>query len=160
VIASGTPVEIEITGAVSSKTATSGDHFPIRLARDLVVDGVLLAPAGSAGMGEVVDAAAGGIAGRPGKLVLAARYIDLGSVHLPLRGFHLSGAGHDSSKAVAIASAVPYAGILAIAVRGGNIDYPAGTRAMAKVNADTVIQALNAALPTAAPSADPARKVQ
>ena len=158
-IASGTPVEVEITGAVSSKTATSGDHFQIRLAHDLVVDGVTLAPAGAAGRGEVIDAAAGGIAGRPGKLVLAARYVDFGAVHLPLRGFHVAGTGHDSSKAVANAAVVPYVGILAIAVQGGNIDYPTGTRAMAKVAADTVVQPINVQLPTAAASADPERKV-
>lgn len=156
-IPSGTPVEVEITKAVSSKTAASGERFPIRLTHDLVVDGVTLAPAGAAGMGEVIDVAPGGIAGRPGKLVLAARFVDLGAVHLPLRGFHLAGSGHDSSKAVANASVLPYVGILAVAIQGGNIDYAIGTRAMAKVAADTTFHPANLRLPAAPAPIDPER---
>ena len=140
VVPVGMPVEIELTQLVTSRTAREGDRFAIKLAQDLVVDGTIVAHAGATGMGEVVDAAPGSIGGRPGKLVLAARWVDGGAVRLPLRSFHLAGSGNDSSRSTLLAMTfTPYVGILALGIQGGNIDYPAGTRAMAKVAADTPI---------------------
>lgn len=155
VVAAGTLVEIELTQLLSSKAVTPGDRFGMRLVGDLDVSGVILMPAGTRGVGEVVDSAPAGLAGRPGKLILAARALDLGPIHLPLRSFRLSGTGRDNSKAVGLLSATPYIGILAMGMHGGNIDYPAGTHAVAKVAADTFIA--SPALPLAPPiSAAPA----
>ncbi len=154
-IPSGTLVEIELTRLVSSRLDREGEHFPLRLAADLQVDGVVVVAAGATGQGEVIDAAAGGIAGRPGKLVLAARSLDIGAVRLPLRSFRLAGAGRDDSKAImAVMMASTAVGILAMGVQGGNIDFPAGTRAIAKVAADTFI-ATAAPVATPTPSAPP-----
>ena len=136
-IPSGTPLEIELVEPVSSRTAHSDDMFDIRLAADLVVDGRKVLSAGARGRGQVVDTAPAGIAGRPGKLVLAARYLDQGPAHIPLRGFKLSGTGRDDSKtSMAVYLAI---GVVGLAAQGGNIDFPAGTRAMAKVAADTPV---------------------
>ena len=147
-LAAGTPVEVELTEAVSSKTAVEGGRFGLRLAQDLQVDGHPVLPAGAPGYGEVIDAAAGGIAGRPGKLVLVARSLDAGSVHVPLRGFHLGGSGRDSSKVAIGLSATPYVGILALAIPGGNVEYPAGMRVTAKVAADVTFSLRSEAAPT------------
>jgi hypothetical protein len=140
-IPAGTPVEIELTQLVSSKAAKPGDHFSLKLARNLVYNGVIVMANGAQGQGEVVDAAPAGLAGRPGKLILAARWVELASVHLPLHSFKLSGSGRDDSKTAIALLALPYAGILAVGIHGGNIDYPAGTRALAKVAVDTFIAA-------------------
>jgi hypothetical protein len=104
-----------------------------------------LLPAGATGYGEVVDAAPGGLAGRPGKLVLAARSLATGGKTLPLRSFKLAAEGRDNSKAasdvlLAGAMAGPAVGLVAVLIQGGNIDYPAGLHAIAKVAADTVIE--------------------
>jgi hypothetical protein len=132
-------VEIELTEVVSSSNAKPDDRFAIRLARDVTFGGQMLIPKGAEGTGQVVDCAPAGLAGRPGKLILAARSIDYGPVHLPLRSFKLSGSGRDDSKTAIALTATPYVGILAIGIQGGNIDYPAGVRAIAKVAADTMI---------------------
>ncbi len=142
-VAAGTPAEVELTELVTSRTAKSGDHFGVRLAEDLVLNGVVLVRAGALGQGEVIDAAPGSLAGRPGKLILAARWVEAPGLHLPLRSFHLAGTGHDSSKTVAAVAAAPYVGILALGVQGGNIDYRPGTRATAKVAANTLIAPLD-----------------
>ena len=135
----GTPVEIELTERVSSRTIKAGQTFGIRLARDLKSNGVVLVGAGAMGGGEVIDAAPGGLAGRPGKLVLAARFVDSGSIHLPLRSFRLAGTGRDDSKAAMALTMTPYVGLLAVGIHGGNIEFPAGTHAIARVAADTFI---------------------
>jgi hypothetical protein len=151
-LAAGTAVEVELTETVSSKTAAEGSRFGIRLARDLQVDGQTVLLAGAVGYGEVIDAAAGGIAGRPGKLVLVARSLDAGAVHVPLRGFHLGASGRDSSKLAIGLTATPYVGILALAIPGGNVEYAAGTRVNAKVAADVSISPLGAPTPPPGPT--------
>jgi hypothetical protein len=147
-------VEIELTQLVSSRTAKSGDHFTLKLAGDLVYNGVVLMRADAEGQGEVIDAAPAGLSGRPGKLILAARSLSLGDVRLPLHSFKLAGSGRDDSKTAMALTLVPYAGILAIGIHGGNIDYPAGTHALAKVAADTFIAAAPMA-PPASPAGPP-----
>jgi hypothetical protein len=154
-VPAGTPVELEIAELVTSRRATSGDKYRIQLASDLVVDGHRLVAAGAPGRGEVIDAAPAGFAGRPGKLILAARALTVGSIIVPLRGFRVSGTGRDDSKAAMVAMNTPYVGLLAVFVHGGNIDYPPGVRAIAKVAADTFIPASDIP-PTPTPGQSPA----
>src|SRR6478672_2581342 len=52
-----TVVEIEIVDDVNSKTAHPGDHFALRLAEPLALNGRVVLPAGTSGVGEVVHAA-------------------------------------------------------------------------------------------------------
>jgi hypothetical protein len=154
-IPAGTPVEIELTQLVSSKTAKPGDHFTLKLASDFLFNGVIVMTADASGLGEVVDAAPAGLAGRPGKLILAARSVALGEARLPLHSFKLAASGRDDSKTAIALTLVPYAGILAIGIHGGNIDYPAGTHALAKVASDTFIAAAPTPAPTPASAAAP-----
>src|SRR5262245_4046011 len=51
-----TEISVEILADLGSKTSTTGDTFPLRLAAPIVIDGVELVPAGTAGMGEVIHA--------------------------------------------------------------------------------------------------------
>lgn len=155
-VLAGTPVEIEISESVTSRTAHSGDSYELRLARDLVMDGVVVVAAGAPGRGEVIDAGAGGIGGRPGKLILAARSIKAGDTRLPLRSFHMSGSGRDDSKAVGLVIAT--VGVVGFALRGGDIAFPSGTRASAKVAADTFILSSSQPHPSAADGPPPAKE--
>jgi len=96
-VAAGTVVDVELAEPVNTRRQKRGDHFALRLAEPLVIDGKMIVPAGAAGSGEVVDAANGGIGGRPAKLILAARYIDYDGARVTLHGFRLGGGGHDNS---------------------------------------------------------------
>jgi hypothetical protein len=144
-LAAATPVVIELAEDVNSKRYRRGDTFAIQLGQTIVVDGHALIPAGVTGRGEVVDAAPGGLAGRPGKLILAARFLDYNGVRLPLRGFKLASGGRDNGALVLALSDIPDVGILSLAISGGNIDYPAGTWAIAKIASDTDLSAASAA---------------
>jgi hypothetical protein len=134
-IAASTIVDIEIMEPLSSKTAKMDATFPIRVAVPVVVDGRELIPAGTAGMGQVIHAAKSGGGGRAGELLLAARYLELNGVRIPLRRFKLGASGaQKADEAFAVGVVVPFGQLL---VKGKEIEFPAGTRANAIVAADT-----------------------
>jgi len=153
--AAGAPLIIEIAEPVSSKVHKRGDMFAIRLAAPLVVGSQLVLPAGATGKGQVIDAAAAGPLGRPAKLLLAARYLEVDGVRLPLRGFNLGSAGLDNTNTIMAASFVPYVGILAGFVKGGEIVIPAGALGQAKLAADFGPPPSGTATPPAPPSQVP-----
>ena len=137
-----TLVEIEIVDRLNSKANRNGDRFAIRLAEPLVVDGHVIAPAGTPGVGEVVHAAKAGGGGKAGELILAARYLELDGVRIPLRSFRYGRSqGKDKSHSVAVgnmvaAALMPGAAMFGFLVSGGNVDIPAGTRANAQTAQD------------------------
>lgn len=153
-VTAGSVVNIQLLTEVSTKTVHPGDHFAIKLSAALVVDGQVVIPAGVEGEGEVVDAARPGMAGKPAKLVLAARFLDLNGRRVALRAFKLSSAGKDNSTSADVLSFTPYVGILALAVTGGDVVYPAGVGADAKIAQDIDLPSRGAAgLPPAASTA-------
>jgi len=101
-----TPVDLEIAGALSSKTSKIDEMFPIRLRSAITVDGKIVVPAGTTGQGQVVHAAKARAMGKAGELILAARYLDCGDLRITLRGFRLGDVGKDNSTAVLAAVAV------------------------------------------------------
>lgn len=138
-----TVVEIEVAAPINSRTSRNGDHFAIRLAEPLVVDGQVVLPAGTPGIGEVVHSAKARAMGKAAELILAARYLEVAGQRIPLRSFRYGKSqGTDNSGAVAIgnmvaAAVLPVATVAAFFVPGGEIDIPAGTRATAKVSVET-----------------------
>lgn len=142
-IAAMTEVEIEIAEPVTSKSKRQGDHFAIRLAEPIVVDGRIVVPAGTPGLGEVVHSAKAGGAGKAGELILAARYLELDGQRIPLRSFRYGRRqGKDKTGAVntgnmVAAAVMPAAAVVGFLIKGGEVDIPAGTRANAKVSAAT-----------------------
>ena len=139
-VQAGTVVALALVDDLSSKTQKPGDRFRLRLAAPITVDGHTVVAAGAAGVGEVIDAAPGGMGGRGGKLVLAARYLESNGQRLPLQSFKVGvGGGKDYSTESLITSEV--VGPFALAVHGGNVDWPAGTPATAKLSADVMAPA-------------------
>jgi hypothetical protein len=133
--AAGTQVVIELTQRVSSNHNHRGDRFTLRLAEPVMVDGQVVLAAGLTGAGEVVEAAGAGFGGRPGKLVLAARYLNYDGRRLELRTLRLGGAGRNNRIVSQLAGIGTY-GLGGLIVPGGNIAYPVGARATAKLAAD------------------------
>ncbi len=134
VIPAGTIVLVELTQALSASTAKSGDHFTLRLAEPILIGGEVVVPTGATGVGEVIDAKPAGIGGRPGRLVLAARYLESGGLKLTLQSFKLGGGGRDNSGLAVGATIV--VGLVGALVPGGSVDYPVGARATAKIASD------------------------
>lgn len=153
IIPAGTLIVVETTQPLDTRSVKAGDHFGLRLTEPIKVDGVVVVPAGATGIGEVIDAKPAGIGGRPGRLVLAARYLDSGSLHLTLQSLKLGGGGRDNS-GVAVGATIAV-GIVGVLIPGGNIEYPVGTFATAKIAAAVTVPPATA---EATPSSDPTPK--
>lgn len=125
-LADGTIVELEIAEPISSKTAQRGQRFKLALASPLYAGDVMLLPAGTEGIGEVVHADRARAAGKPGELILAGRSLNGPGGDIKLRGFRMGGSGENRTVA---AFWIP----LGFLMRGGQIEIPPGARAHAKL---------------------------
>lgn len=142
VAVTGTLVDIQVTASISTKTARRGDKFAIRLAAPLVVGGKTLLPEGVTGVGEVIHAAAPSMGGKPGELLLAARYLEFNGRQIPLKGMRLGRIGQDNATAIMTASVL--APIVAlIPITGGHVELPSGSRAQAKLASDLTLPPLS-----------------
>jgi len=154
-VPAGSVVDLEVAEPLSSKVVKLGDKFAIRLAAPIVKDGRVIAPAGTTGVGQVIDAAPAGMFGKPAKLLLAARYLDVGGGQIKLRTFQLGRVGVDNTNAVMAMSFIPYVGLASFLVRGGEIEVPIGARAQAKLAEDLPVPAAVPANPTTPSSEGP-----
>ncbi len=136
---SGTLVDLSVDEPLDSARNHRGDRFVLVLHSPISVEGVLLVPAGATGVGEVVHAAPSRGGGKPGELILAARYLEHDGRQIPLRGMKLSAVGKDNTqKAMAVGIALGPFGQL---VRGGDVRVAKGALAQARLAADIALQA-------------------
>lgn len=150
-IAAGTVVELEIAEPINSSRQKRGDKFALRLHTPLALDGATVVPTGITGVGEVVHAAAARGGGKPGELLLAARYLDHGGTQLPLRTLKFGATGKDNTGvALGVSMAI---GPFAHFIRGHEIEIPAGTIVTAKLAQDIVLPPAAPDQPAAAPDA-------
>ena len=149
-VPAGTVVMVELAEPVSTKTHKPGDTFALRLAEPVVVQGQIVLRAGDAGIGEVVESAKPGLGGKSAKLVLAARSLSApGGADLPLKGLQLSGAGkgHETAATALGIGGIVFlpAGIAGIALHGGDVTFPAGVHATAKLVSTVTLRSLGRA---------------
>lgn len=149
VIPALTPVELEITQAIDSKTAKIGDMFSLKLLVPIQINGRTIVPAGVTGEGEVIDVHKSGWGGKAGSLTLAGRYLSFQSQKMTLRSFIVGSVGKDNTNlALAINIA---AGPLGVFITGKSAVIPAGIHAAAKIREDVVVTVAKSApslLPT------------
>ena len=134
-IPKGTILQVELTKELSSKKAKVGDAVPLRLVENLIVNDVIVVPAGSEVKGVVTKARKAGGLGRGGKLeftIVSVKTIN--GVEIPLqytKGEHGAGDGG----AVAVVAFVSIVG--GIFMKGKNVVYNEGLKFDAQVTADT-----------------------
>lgn len=135
-----TEVEIEILATLNSQANKIGEKFPLRLAKPIIIDGKILVPAGAAGSGDVVHAAKSRFGGKPGEMILAARYLEHGGRRIPLRSLRptVRGQGKDNTETAAVV-AIAVSGVLSMFITGGEVNVPTGTVMSAKVSAPTEV---------------------
>jgi len=136
VLPAGTQVEVELVDTVSSVTNHLADRFAIRLAAPISHEGAVLVAPGAPGEGEVIDVARAGMAGRQGKLIIAARYLDLNGRRVRVRGMTLASSGQSHVDLATGALLVPLVGLGAVFIQGGEIQIPAGARATVRLAED------------------------
>ena len=122
-----TPVRLAITNPMNSNQVYPGQRFGITLSEPILLDGGRSIPAGTPGEGEVVHASRTGLAGRPGELLLAARFLDFEGVRIPLRSMRVGGIGKDNSGIALITYAA--VGVIGLVISGGQVKILAGAPA-------------------------------
>ncbi len=68
IVPGGTPISFQVTDKISSGTASVGDNFGIRVAKDVVVDGWVVVTKGAGGIGEILKVDHAGSHGHAGSL--------------------------------------------------------------------------------------------
>lgn len=135
-----TPVRLRIVGEVSSKTHVKGDKVVIVLAEPLRLGETMVIPAGTRGVAEVIHSAKGGMGGKAGELLVAARRLDLApNLHIPLRSFRLVPIDAKNNEALAMGLSIAggmAGGIAAMVITGGSARIADGSEAFAKTAAD------------------------
>jgi hypothetical protein len=131
----GTPVALTFATPVSSKTAQIGDHVSLTLARDLLVNGVVVARRGARAMGTVMLADHATYQGQPGVLQFSVDTLQLPQGTLRLRGFEeLDGPNHQIK--ASMWNILPAGGAF---VRGQEAEIPIGMTMTAYVAEGTAI---------------------
>ncbi|MGQ0532210.1 MAG: hypothetical protein ACT4OF_05900 [Caulobacteraceae bacterium] len=147
-VPAGTVIQVEITEALSSETSQQEQLFGLRLAEPIIIDGREVVPAGALGGGEVIDAHPSAFGGRPGRLIISGRYIEIGGQRARIRAMQVTRAGEDRvNAALAVGIAV---GLPAYLIQGGEVHVPVGTRAAARLAVDVDVPIEAVAAPAAA----------
>ncbi|MGZ3275403.1 MAG: DUF2846 domain-containing protein [Caulobacteraceae bacterium] len=142
-VPAGAPVAVQLVDPIDTAHAKTGDLFKLRLAAPLIVDGQVILPVGTTGVGQVIQSSGPGIGGKGAKLVVSAEYLDVPGGQVKLGGMQLTGTGKDHTKASGALGLAGLAfmplGIVGIAVTGDNIEIPAGVAAAAKIGESVVL---------------------
>ena len=126
---------IELTSTVSSKTLKKGDPLPLKTLDNIIINDVIVIPAGTPVEGVVTKATKSGMFGRSGKLEFTITSVKtINNVQIPLEYTAFKKAGHDGG-AIAVAAVVSFVG--GMFMKGKNVEFPAGSHFQAKVVSDT-----------------------
>lgn len=120
-----TMLNVELIEPANSKTHKKNQQVEFKTTENLIINGVVVIPKGTIGMGYVYEVQKAGGFGRKGVLRIAGKEIKtLNNVSVPLRK-GLEGKGKTDGGAVAVAAAVSLVG--GLFMKGSNINYLAGT---------------------------------
>jgi hypothetical protein len=125
-IPSGTPVTVRLSSEISSGTAQAGQSFEGSLAKDVVVNGKLLAKAGTPVRGKVTLAKSSGRLHAPGQLTL--RLTSIGGEAVHTSAVHRQGKSHTKGNVEKIGGGAA-AGAVIGAIAGGGKGAAIGTLA-------------------------------
>ena len=121
-------VPLRMLESLSSNTAVAGTQFRLEVTDDINIDDVLVIPAGSVAMGEVIHAAKSGMLGKAGELSVSARLVLVGARSIKLRAA-LGGSGKSNTTVAFLFS--PF-------IHGGQLVIPEGTEVVARIAADEI----------------------
>mgnify|MGYP000006749212 CR=1 FL=1 len=130
-----TVINVELISAISSKTSHKGDIVPLKTSSNLVINDVVVIPAGTKVNGVITVVRKNGMFGRSGKLEFTINEVKtLNNVRVPLQ-YTGKKKARDDGGAVAVAAVVTVVG--GLFMKGKNVDFPAGTQFEATVPSDT-----------------------
>ena len=134
-IPKGTIIDVELLEELSSKKNHVDDDVKLKTLDNIIINDVIVVPAGALVEGKVTKCTSSGLFGRAGKLEFTINSVSsINGVDIPLQYTDFKEAGSDDG-AVAVAAVVTLIG--GLFMKGKNVSFPAGTKMSAKVVADT-----------------------
>jgi hypothetical protein len=124
-------IPLRFLESVASNTHKPGAMFRLEVTDDITADEVVVIPAGSIAMGEVIHATPAGGLGKAGELIVSARYVLAGDREIKLRAGLGAAAGRSN---IGAAFFVPF-------VRGKQALIAAETEVVAKIANDESFEA-------------------
>lgn len=138
-IPKGTKFKVELVEDASSKNMKKHQPVEIKMVDNLIINGVIVIPKGTIGLGYVHEVQKAAGFGRKGVLRIAGYEIKtVNNIVVPLKK-GLQGQGSTDGGAVAVAAAVSLLG--GFFMKGSNINYPAGTNFEVEVKNNVDLQA-------------------
>ena len=119
-------IPLRLAETISSETHATGATFALEVTENVTVDGVVVIPAGSRAEGQIIHATKSSMLGKPGELIITARFVAVGDRKVKLRSL-LTGTGQ--SRAVVAFVIWPF-------VKGKQVIIPSDTELLAKVAED------------------------
>lgn len=120
-IPSGTHISVRMGQELSSGKAKTGQHFNATLARDLVVNGKTVAPAGTSARGKVTFAKSSGRLHDPGQLSIRLTSLEVNgkTVALSTASYRAKGKSHTKSNVTKIGGGAAGGALIGGLVGGG-----------------------------------------
>ena len=134
-IPGGTELTVEVVDEITSKKSKTGEFIKLKLLDNVIINDVIVIPAGASVDGHITKAKGSGMFGRAGTLEFSIDSVKtINNIVVPLEYVGRIKAGNDGG-AIAV---VAFASILGGAfMKGENVRIPAGTKILAKVTTDT-----------------------
>ncbi|WP_405383378.1 hypothetical protein [Phascolarctobacterium sp.] len=134
-----TLLNVELIEEANSKKCKKNQIVKFQTTENLIINGVVVIPKGTVGLGYVYEVQKAGGFGRKGVLRIAGKELKtINNVTVPLRQ-GLEGKGHTDGGAVAVAAAVSLVG--GLFMKGSNINYPVGTPFQVEVRENVDLEA-------------------
>ena len=128
ILPANSAIPVRFLTTVSSGTHVRGQRFELETTDDITAADRVVIPAGSVVTGEVIHAQKAGMLGKPGELILAARFVTVGAREIKLRS-QLMRTGKDNTMAALMI--VPF-------IKGKDLVVPAQTEVIARTVTDEV----------------------
>lgn len=130
-----TKITLENTKTIDSKTAHTGDPVQFKTLSNIIVNDIVVIPAGTIANGKITKAISAGGFGRAGKLEFSINSIEtINGVTIPLI-YDTSKSGQTDGGAIAVFAVVSMLG--GIFMKGTNVQCVEGTKLEATVTEDT-----------------------
>ena len=126
-IPKGTKLTVEFSQDVSSKTVSKGEPVPIVMSENVILNDVIIIPAGTKVKGFFTVARKAGNFGRAGKLEFTVESVKaVNGVDIPLQYIKSATGGNDAVGSAAVIAAVSVIG--GFFMKGSNVNIGAGTQ--------------------------------
>jgi hypothetical protein len=135
-IRQGAEVRMTLEEELSSQSARVGQRFRMRVAEPVRVDGQVIVPPGTMGVGEVTRVERKGAFGKSGKLDVRVLHLDLGENRIRLTG---TGSDEGAGGTAATVAVAVVAGVFSAFVTGKSAVLPVGTQLVGYLEGDTPV---------------------